>query len=51
MRHTVRHRSSHTAHTVREPAVVVFDVPEIKDAQSGQKSDENSHLISPSPSV
>jgi nitric oxide reductase NorQ protein len=32
-------------------AVVVLDVPKIKDCERGQKSDENSHFIPPSLSV
>ena len=31
--------------------MVVLDVPEVKDRENDQKSDENSHLISPLPSA
>ena len=49
--HTVSHRSSHTVQAIEKLAAVVLDVPEINDCENDendQKSDKNSHLISPS---
>jgi hypothetical protein len=42
----VRNRSHHTAQAIRKRAVVVLDVPEVKDRESDEQSHENSHFIS-----
>jgi hypothetical protein len=36
---------------IEKLAVVVLSVPEINGCENDQKSDENSHLFSPSPSA
>jgi hypothetical protein len=44
--HAVKDRPSHTAQAIRERAVVVFDVLEVKGRENDQQSHEDSHLTS-----
>jgi hypothetical protein len=51
MPHAVNDRSFHTYYAIRERAVVIIYVPEIKDCEHDEQSYQDSHLISLSPFV
>jgi hypothetical protein len=46
MQHAMKYRSLHTDYAIREHAVVVIYVPEIKGCENDEQSHENSHLVS-----
>jgi hypothetical protein len=44
--YVVKHRLRHSDYTIRECAVIVIYVPEIKDCEGDEESHKNSHLSS-----